>query len=516
MRKKISFTGDTAILLYIAAATTIAHLLVSGNYGYFIDELYTLACSRHLSLAFVDIPPVVPTLTRLVTLVFGDSLTAIHILPSIFSGAAVIIVGMMARELGGGRKAVIFAGLCAAFVPVWMALGSLGTYDFMDQTMIMLLLYLTIRLLNRENPKTWLWIGLTAGLGVMTKPSMVFFIMGLALALLFTRHRRQYATKWPWLGAAIALFIISPSLIWQAVNGFPIARYWGEYSQSQALHVSPLEFIMMQVVVSNIVLLPVWSTGLYSFLFGKGKKFRLLGVLCCVLFGVFMLTGAKVYMPAPLYAVMLAGGAVAIERFAAGKRWTKVLIPVFSCVIVLMGVVQAPLFMPVLPVESLVRYCGTVGVALGFDDVKLGSNVQTDVLPQYMYDRFDWDTAVRDIADVYQSLPPEEKENVTIASPNYGYAGAVDLMGGQYGLPHAFSTTLNYYLFSKDNLHDGTWIVVDMSYGYLKHKFKEVTFANQIVSKYKLPHRMSIYICRGPRFDVEKARTDITEFYLDD
>lgn len=513
MGKKHSFTGDTAILLYIAAASTIAHLLVSGNYGYFIDELYTLACSRHLSLAFVDIPPVVPTLTRLVTTVFGDSLIAIHILPSLFSGAAVFIVGMMARELGGGRKAVIFAGLCAAFVPVWMALGSLGTYDFMDQTMIMLLLYLTIRLLNRENPQIWLWIGLAAGLGVMTKPSMVFFIMGLALALLFTRQRKQYATKWPWLGAAIALIVISPSLIWQAVNGFPIARYWGEYAQQQAVHVNPVEFIVMQVIVSNLTLLPVWLTGLYSFLFGKGKRYRMLGVLCCVLFAVFLVTGAKVYMPAPLYAVMIAGGAVAIERFAVGRRWKKILVPTFAAVIVLVGIVQAPLFMPILPVENLVQYYNTVGDAFGFDAVKLGNYDQNDMLPQYMYDRFDWDTAVADIAEVYQSLPPEERKTVTIFSPHYGYAGAVDQMGGAYGLPNAFCISLNYYLFSKDNMHDGAWIVVDVPYGYLTRKFDEVTFAKQIVSEYKQPHRTDIYICQEPLFNVEKARYDISEFY---
>lgn len=510
---KLTLTSDTAILLYIAAATTIVHLVV-GSYGYFIDELYTLACSRHLSIGFVDIPPVVPVLVALNTLIFGDSLTAIHILPSIFSGAAVVMVGLMTKELGGGRNAVIFAGLCAAFVPVWMVLGTLCTYDFMDQFMIMMLFYLMIRLLKRENPKTWLWIGMVAGLGIMTKPSMVFFIMGIAIGLLLTKHRKQYLTRWPWLGAAIALAIIAPSLIWQISHGFPIAKYWVRYSEYQTVHFNPGEFILIQIIVSNVILLPVWGIGLYSFLFGKeGKKYRMLGLVCCVLFVICQITGAKAYLPTPLYAMLIAGGSVSIERFASEKRLRKILMPAYACVIVLISFIQAPVFMPILPLDNLVKYYSTVGNAFGINTVKFEGYSPQDVLPQYVYARLDWDTLAEDVAAVYETLPEAERETVTISSEHYGGAGAVDLFGSQYGLPNAFSTSLNYYLFSGDNMHSDTWIVIGQSYRLLKRKFGEVNLAKNSVSKYRQPHSISIYICRYPKFDIQKAKTDITELY---
>ena len=51
------FTGATAIVLYIAAASFLAHMLTAGRYGYFRDELYYLACARHP-------PPLRGTITR--------------------------------------------------------------------------------------------------------------------------------------------------------------------------------------------------------------------------------------------------------------------------------------------------------------------------------------------------------------------------------------------------------------------------------------------------------------------
>lgn len=505
-----SFISDAAILLYIAAATVAVHLLVAGNYGYFIDEWYTMACSRHLSLAFVDLPPVAPALLALNTALFGSSLFAMHILPSLFSGVTVVLAGLMAKELGGGRFAAIFAGLCAAFVPVWMALGSLFTYDFLDQFMLMMLFYLVIRLLKRENPKLWLAIGLVAGVGLMTKPSEIFFIAGLALALLLTKHRKMYLTRWPWLGAAVALAIISPAVIWQALHGFPIASYWTAYSAEQTVHMNPVDFVMTQVLISNIILLPVWITGLCFLLFGRdGKKFRLLGVVCCVLFAVFLFTGAKPYMPAPLYATLIAGGAVTLERFISRhkeRRTLRFLMPVYAAVIVLTGIIQAPIFIPVLPVHTLVKYYNAVGSIFGETSVKLGNGGQNDMLPDYICNRFDWDVLVRDVAGVYNTLPEDEKKGTTIYSNNYGCAGAVDFLGGAYGLPQSASGKLNYYYFSAGNIKAGTWIVINDSLELPNGMFGNIKLAKMSFSDYRQPHYLNIFVCRDPLFTAEQAK----------
>lgn len=506
------FISDIAILLYTALAATVCHLLISGNYGYFLDELYTLACSRHLSLAFVDIPPVAPALLALNTAILGDSLPALHFLPSLFSGAVVILAGLMAKELGGGKQSVALAGISAAVVPVWMALGSLYTYDFLDQFLIISLLYTVLLLLKRENPKLWLVIGIIAGMGVMTKPSIVFFILAIALALLFTRHRKQYLTKWPWLGVLAAVIIILPALIWQAKNGFPIAQYWVAYSGSKAVHADPVEFILMQVVGMNFFLLPLWLTGLWYFLLDKeGCKYRLLGVIFTVIFVVCLITGAKMYMVIPAYAMLLAGGAVALQKFFANRKWTAIL-PAYAAVIILAGIFQAPNYMPVLPVDSLVKYYNSVGVLFDVKTIRLDNNSQKVEIPDYFSNRFEWDTLVSDVAEVYNSLPAAERADTAVVTQNYGWAGAVDEFGGKLRLPKAMCGQLNYYFFSLSDIGRKTWIMIGTSQEDLEKVFGNVTLAKTSVTKIRQPYELNIFICREPKFTAEQAKEGIKLF----
>jgi 4-amino-4-deoxy-L-arabinose transferase-like glycosyltransferase len=75
------------------------------HYGYFIDELYYLACARHLAAGYVDQPPLIAFTTRLGMVLWGDSQAAIHFLPAVAGVGKVILTGLIARELGGGRFA---------------------------------------------------------------------------------------------------------------------------------------------------------------------------------------------------------------------------------------------------------------------------------------------------------------------------------------------------------------------------------------------------------------------------
>ncbi len=512
MRKiRTALTRDFSLLLYIALTTTVCHLLIGGNYGYFIDELYTLACSRNVSLAFVDIPPAAPALLSLSTALFGDSLFAIHILPSVFCGVMVIIVGLMARELGGKRPAMLIAGIAAAFVPVWMALGSLYTYDFLDQLTLALLFFALIKLLKTENPKWWLVIGAIAGLGLMVKPSEIFFLAAMALGLLLTKHRRMYLTRWPWLGALTAFVIILPAVIWQASHGFPIAEYWLSYSSYKTVRVGAAEFILMQVIGVNIFLLPVWIAGLCYFLFHReGKRYRLLGVIFGILFLILLFTGAKMYMPIPAYAMLLAGGALVIERFAL-KKGRKTLVAIFLCLVVVTGVIQAPNFMPILPVDNLISYYDTVGRIFGVKSIKLDDNGPLP-LPQYFYDRFEWDVLVRDVAEVYNSLPEEQRKETAIVSMYYGPAGAVDQLGGAYGLPKATCGHLNYYFFGLDRSASKSWIMIGGSYYGLHPIFDQVSPVKTSLTKYRQPHQLPIFLCTGPKFTPEEAKIGLKRF----
>ena len=50
-------SSDTMVLGCIAAGKVLFHLLLTGRYGYFRDELYFLACSEHLAWGYADLQP---------------------------------------------------------------------------------------------------------------------------------------------------------------------------------------------------------------------------------------------------------------------------------------------------------------------------------------------------------------------------------------------------------------------------------------------------------------------------
>ena len=111
----------------IAVAFTSVELLVSGRYGFHRDELYFLACARHLAWGYVDQPPLVPALAWLSVHLLGTSPQALRILPALAGGATVVLAGLMARELGGGWRAQVLAALAAATSPVF-----LGTFHLLS------------------------------------------------------------------------------------------------------------------------------------------------------------------------------------------------------------------------------------------------------------------------------------------------------------------------------------------------------------------------------------------------
>lgn len=514
--KSEKFTGrfwvsDTAILLYLAFAATIGHILVSGNYGYHIDELYVIACSKHLSFGFVDMPPLTPALMALCTSILGSSLWAIRLLPALVSGLMVLMIGFMVKQIGGGRFAVFLAGLAAALASVWMVLDCFFCYDFLDQFLVVLLFTAFLYLIKTSNLKVWLLIGVITGIGLLNKTSVIFFIFVLILVMLMTKNRKHFLTPWPWLGASIALVMILPMILWQIQHGFPLLEFWGTYSGTKAVDANPLQYLMMQAISINIALLPVWVSGLYYLLFQRdGKPYRLFGIAFLLLLALFIMIRSQVYMMTPTFAILLASGSIQIESFFKRKR--RMLLQFsFIFLILLFGLLQAPIFLPILPINRLVNYYGVAGGLMGTKSLKYGHE-QFIELPIYIYNQLEWDTLVNDVAAVYQGLPENERADTGILTRNYGWSGAIDFLGAKKGLPQTACGHVNYYLFSLDDLHQKTWVVVGESPEYLAGAFQEVTLAKISKTKYRLPLEVPIYICRGPKLTADELRQYVKKF----
>src|SRR5216117_3404855 len=107
-----NYSTKSVLIAVFSMAALLVHLLTNGRYGYFRDELYYIACARHLDFGYIDQPPLSILLLRLSEAFLGDSLFAVRLLPAAAGAVTVSLTGVIARELGGRTWAIALA--CAA------------------------------------------------------------------------------------------------------------------------------------------------------------------------------------------------------------------------------------------------------------------------------------------------------------------------------------------------------------------------------------------------------------------
>lgn len=495
------WASGPAIVGSLAAFTFLLHLYADKNYGYFVDELYFIACSRHLAVGYVDLPPLLPLLLRIERVFLGDGLHAIRFLSAVAAGVKVVFAGWIARELGGRRFAQALAALCVLVAPLYLGIDSYISMNSLEPVFWMGCALLFVRMVKTGNEKLWLWFGVLAGIGLNNKYSMGFFGLGLVVGLLLTRHRRMLLHKWIWIGGVIAFALILPNVIWQAQHHFPFEQLMSNIAQSHRnVSLSYWQFFKQQIEAMLPLTFPVWLAGLI-FLFVDRERRRFAPLAWTYLFVlVAMMTApnGRTYYVAPAYPMLFAAGAVAIDEWLARPRlaWIK---PVYALVLVVFGAIVAPVMIPVLSADTYIRYSKVTHLQQPrIENHDLGP------LPQLYADQFGWEEMVQVVAKAYDSLPPEERARTAIVTSNYGQAGAIDLFGKKYGLPNAISSHQNYYYWADLNQPHDTIIDVGEEYDHLAEIFREVQPAGTVYHPYSMPYEhFTIYICRGLKYPLK-------------
>lgn len=150
-----------------------------------------------------DFPPVTPLLARLSELIFGGSLAGFRVLPALAGAAIVVLAGLLALELGGGRAAQVLAGLAVLGSPMFLGANALLQTVTFDQLAWVVVLFLLTRLLRTDDPRWWPAVGAAVGVGLQTKFTMFTLASGIAVGVLATPVRRHLRTPWPWLAATL-------------------------------------------------------------------------------------------------------------------------------------------------------------------------------------------------------------------------------------------------------------------------------------------------------------------------
>jgi 4-amino-4-deoxy-L-arabinose transferase-like glycosyltransferase len=309
VNQRHSSTEPILILLFSAMALLV-HLLTNGRYGYFRDELYYIACSRHLAFGYVDQSPLSILLLHLSQVLLGNSLFAIRLLPALAGAATVAITGLIACELGGRGWAIALAcagSVCALFN---LAVGNFFSMNAFEPLFWMGCVYLLIRIINRGSPTLWLWFGAVLGLGLENKHSTAFFAAGVFVALLLTPERRHFAQKWIWFGGLIAFVTALPNVLWQVRHYWPTYELLSNIARSDKnVALSPAQFIVQQIVFMNPGTLPLWLSGLiWVFSSREGRRYMALGIIYLVMLAEFIILHGKSYYLAPAYPMLFAAG----------------------------------------------------------------------------------------------------------------------------------------------------------------------------------------------------------------
>jgi hypothetical protein len=502
LNKKTWLLGTGSLVAVAAAVKLLLHLYAGRHYGFFIDELYYLDCAQHLTWGYVDQPPLIAAIAKIARTLFDHSLAGIR-LPAALAGAAtVLLTGLLARELGGGRFAQGLAALCFLLAPGILAIDHFLSMNAFEPLLWMGCALLVIRIVRSGNSRLWIWFGLLAGIGLENKHSMLIFGFALLAGLLLTRERRVLATRWLWIGGAIAFLIFLPNLLWNIQHHFPFLELQANIRRSgRDVPLTPLAFFAQETLAMLPLSLPIWLAGLwYLFFHRDGKTFRALAWAWTIAAAIIVALSPRVYYLFPAYPLLFAAGGVAWERWLAVPRlqWIK---PAYAALMILMGALLAPTLIPLLPPETYIRYAERTHLQQPrVETHKLGP------LPQLFADQFGWPEMAATVAGAFQTLPPEVRAKTCIFAQNYGQAGAIDFFGPQYGLPQAISGHQSYFLWGPRGCTGESVIVLAASRQALERDYASVSRVARVEHPYSMPYEhFDVYYCQGLKLPVSEV-----------
>jgi hypothetical protein len=474
----------------LAIATLAIHLLVNGGYGFFRDELYFIVCGMRPAWGYVDQPPLVPLVAAWSHALFGNFLLGFRLAPALAATATVALTAAFTGLLGGGRFAQWLAGLCVLGGAIFLVDGLFLSTDILQALTWLGCSWCIVKLAQTGDERWWIPFGLITGISLLSKYLIAFYLAALAVGLLATPLRRSFMRPWLYGGAAVALVMVLPNILWQQQHGWPFLELGAAGAKGKNLALSPLAFFGQQLLLIGPVAVPVWLAGLWAA--AMRPAYRTFAIAYVLLFILFIASHGKAYYLAPIYPTLLGFGAVAIERWFTARAARGAALVVVAAG----GVFSAPMAVPVLPVKAYIAYANATG--MGPSTLATEHN-RLSVLPQHFADMFGWPEMAASVGAVYRGLPAADRSRAVFFGQNYGEAAAIDLFGQD--LPPAISGHNNYFVWGPRG-HDGSVvIVIGGNLAEMKTQFRSVEQAGFIDTPYAMPYETGkpIYVLRDAK-----------------
>ena len=466
-------------VLAIAAAFTALLVACAGRYGYFGDELYFLACGKHLAWGYPDQPPLVPLIARLMSDLAPGSLVTLRLPTALGGGLLVLLTGLLARELGGGRAAQVLASALIALAPL-----ASGSEHFLETsavyfTMGVLLSWLLARILRTGHQRLWLVAGLATGAGLRDSDLVAFLMFAVVAGLVAAGPRQPLRSGWFYAGGLVALALWSPYLAWQASHGWPEVAVARSIAAGYSATSAPRWAILPeQLFLVPVFFAPVGIAGLVRLFRDPGSRwFWAVAIAFPVLAVVYIITGGKPYYLSVLLPALTAAGAQpAVDWITRGRtraRWGLITAGL------LLSAAALPTVLPIVPVSDtpVVKLNSTAGQTVG------------------------WPAFVHQITGVYRSLPADQRSAAIVLTSDYSLAGAVDRFGPGDGLPAAYAGQDSFWYWGPPPASATTVLAVGFARSQLGfcHSLRLATVLNDHLGDLSTEQGDQVWVCRQLR-----------------
>ncbi len=484
----------------------IIHFVVSPGYGLHRDEYLYYEQGAHLAWGYYEVPPITALIGRLAR-ILGGEIWAIRSMPAL-AGALIISLGChIAYLLSRDRSAMIITGISMMLSP--SILGSTHMYMpvAFNQVCWLLIAYAVIKIIKDPSRKNYVFLGVFIGLGLLTKYSVVFYLVALILALGFSSHRKLLIRKemiWT-IGIVVALFL--PNLIWQIRHGTPVIRHMQELSETQLVHMDLGTYFSGQLLY-HVGFAVIWMIGLVAcFAHEPLRKYRAVAVASVICVTLIGLLSGKAYYPLGSYLILFPMAGV----FLSYRRTTKIWSVLILFLAFLLTLPFYPFALPILPIDNLKAYCVDLKEQYGLDHMLRWEDGSIHELPQDVADCHGWEEIAKKVSNLYHSHSDQDKQRIMILAGSYGHAGALDYYEQKYDLPESHSLSGSNVFWAEKDIDYDIQIMIDDRRHDGSSWFENLPMVDSLMGHLYARDPGYIYYRTAPKTDVSAAWRELVE-----
>ena len=501
---------NLVLFVFIVLKFALQYLLIDSGYDLHRDEYLHLDQANHLAWGYMSVPPFTSWISWLIQ-ISGNTVFWVKFFPALFGALTIVVVWKAVEVLEGSLYALILSATCVLFSAL-LAVNTLYQPNSFDVLSWTTFYFILIQYFKTEKPK-WLYIAaLVFGIGFLNKYNIIFLIIGLLPALLFTPYRKIFTQKKIYLAILIALIIVLPNLLWQYNNHFPVIRHLDELNSKQLVHVDRLDFLKSQLMFFAGALFVIISA-IYALLFYKPfKKYKpfFWAIICTLI--VFTCFRAKAYYAIGLYPIYISLGSVFWGDILK-KGWKRYLQPVLLIFPMLFFIMLYQIAFPNKSPEYIINNPENYQKygMLRWEDGKDHS------LPQDFADMLGWKELATKIDSVFSEMP--NPDHTFILCDNYGQAGAINYYStNKQVVAHSYNADyINWLRLDKEIIDV---ILVKDPWDSDRYRTKEtplfetIYLADKRINQYAREDTISIYVLKGAKVDVNKIIQNETKKFL--